>query len=365
MSQRIQLTRCVRVFSSVIALSAVASIAATQAHAAGITFYVTDDTSAFSYTTTGSFTGGVTSTYTGPDAGSTWNDAFALALTSSNIYVADAGKNKVYQYASGSTGANTGSFTTTTDTGDTISPQEIALDGSGNLYTTSFSTGSIDKYNGTTPTAIETLPGVRGIVIDGSTIWADIEGYGTFTLDSFSTSGGTLLSTHTYSSSSASPITCGTGVVCGQVRGMAITGTGASEVLYLADSTWTNGDGQIDAIAVGSGFGISTPVAEGASSLDDPNSLATDGTDLYVADYGNGDISEYQISNGSRIGRWSVGGDPQGIILANSEGNGTAEDPGFFDQVVPEPGTTSLLLLAAGALAAGFWRRKISATRLS
>jgi len=366
MNQRIQLTRCVRVFSSAVVLTAVAAIAAMQAHAA--TIYVTTDAGAESINTTTSSAFTVGFTYTGPDAGNTWTDAFALAVTGSGssgfLYVADAGTNEVYQFNKALSGANSAHFITTADAGDTISPQEIALDGTGNLYTTSFSTGVIDKYSGSTPTSIETLPGVRGILIDGSTVWVDIEGYGSFTLDSFSTSGGALLTSNTYTSSQ---ITCGTGVVCGQVRGMAISGTGTSEELYLADSTWTPGDGQIDAINIGNTFGITTTVGEGKTDLDDPNSLAISGSDVYVADYGNGDISEYAISGGGFLGGWNVGGNPQGIVLSGSQDQGTAEDPDFFtsSSTIPEPGTTSLLLLAAGVLAVGFWRRKVNATRLS
>ena len=347
-----------------VTLVAFAALMAIQANAD--TFYVTNSTGAFSWSTTlNGGNGGVASTFTGPDASGTWTDAFALAVTgnsaSGNIYVADAGTNKVYQFNKVVNGANTASFTTTPDTGDNFSPQEIALDLTGNLYTTSY-TGSIDQYSGSTPSVLETLPGARGILINGSTIYVDQEGpYGSFTLDSFSTSGGAVTS-HVYNSSN---ILCGA-ATCGQVRGMAIFGN----TMYLADSTWTDGGGQIDAIDLTS-FAITTFLVEGTKDLDDPNSLAINagGNDLYVADYGSGQVSEYALTNGAFVAAWTVGGNPQGVILNGSQATGTGSnaDPDFFvasPVTTPEPGTTPLVLLALGlAAAVGLRQRKAVSAR--
>ncbi len=261
MNRRFPLARHVRVFSNVIILSAAATMAATQAHASGITFWATNDISAFKWSENGNSSNGSQTNLTAP-TNPGWTDAFGIAVDSAsptpNIYVSDAGGNRVLQYNS-STGALIGTFATPPgNSGTNISPQEIALDSFGNLYTVSFG-GQVEEYANPkgANTLLQSLPGARGILVNGATTYVDVQGpYGSFSLDSFTTASTGAVTTHTYSG------ICGTSA-CGQVRGMAISGS----TLYLADSTWTNGGGQIDEI------NLTTFVETNVSftGLDDPD----------------------------------------------------------------------------------------------
>ena len=359
MNQKIQLTRYVRVLSNVAVLTAAAAIAVTQAQAAGITFWGTNDLNAFKWVENGASSTGTQTNLTAPTSPG-WTDAFGIAIDSAatpNVFVSDAGGNRVLEFNS-STSALIGTFATPPgNSGFNISPQEIALDASGNLYTVSFG-GQVEQYLNPTGanTLLQTLPGARGILVNGTTTYVDVEGpYGSFSLDSFTTGTTGTVTTNTYTG------ICGTNV-CGQVRGMAISGT----TLYLADSTWL-GTGQIDEINL-------TTFAEtnvSFTGLDDPNSLSISGGNLYAANYGNDTVTDYALTGGAPLNTFTItGGNPQGIVFAGSEGTGSAEvgTPLFFTDVAPspEPGTTSLLLLASAVLAAGaFWRRKVNATRPS
>ncbi len=158
--------------------------------------------------------------------------------TSENLYVADSGLHQLSEWAwNGSALTQVGSTVTfAPDTaGGSISPQEIAIDSSSNVWTTSVD-GQIVKYNSSvgSPTTEYAsggvLAGARGIMISGTTAYVTVEGaYGAGSVYDFSTTspGAPVL----YASLSGAV----GGQTVGQMRGAAVD-TGGN--IYYADSTW-------------------------------------------------------------------------------------------------------------------------------
>jgi hypothetical protein len=166
--------------SLVLAASALYPVAPASAASVTLTMFVTDGASIQSFTSS-SFSNNFTSwtntgdTYTLPSG---TNNAFdVVASSGGNIYVADAGKNEVLEYAS-TGGAVTHTLTITND-GSGVSPQELALDTSGNLYVLSYG-GVITEFpsNGAASYTLTTVANARGIVIDGTTVYVSTSGSG-------------------------------------------------------------------------------------------------------------------------------------------------------------------------------------------
>jgi sugar lactone lactonase YvrE len=90
-------------------------------------------------------------------------------------------------------------------------------------------------------------------------------------------------------------------------------GAAAAQDIYVSDTS----DNSLTVITPGVGTTILT-----SSDLDDPTGLAFDGSNLFIADSGNGDITEYSTTTGKfSIFASGVGlSDPQGLAF-DSEGN--------------------------------------------
>src|ERR1700733_12594145 len=170
------------------------------ASAATLTMYVTDGASIQGFTSTSgsdNFTSW-TSTGTTFTLPSGTNNAFDLVESSGgNIYVADAGQNEVLEFSNGG-GAVMHTLTITND-GSGVSPQQIALDTSGNLYVLSYG-GVITEFpsNGNASYTLTTIAGARGLLVDGTTVYVSTSGDGptygnpsvyTFTITTPTTSG--------------------------------------------------------------------------------------------------------------------------------------------------------------------------------
>jgi hypothetical protein len=332
-------------------------------------------------------------------SGGNYYSVTTYGASSTNEYVAvsDAANHTLIEYlwngTSLTTPIGTGAFSFPSDpAGGAISPQEIAIDGSGNLWTTSAG-GHVTQFcgnssgctvNSTSYSAGAVIQTVtvptadgdpRGIMIDGSTVYVTTSSYGAtgagvydFTINGSGVAG----SLSTYYALVAN--TVGTGAnkqETGQLRG--ITYTAGGEILW-ADSTWgASGTfkGYID-----EDTGTTTSLA----SLNGPNALETgNGTNsnsgssiytgcnvLYLADYYSGIVDE--ISVGSAFGGCgSLGNtttivsgltDVSGIALSVGEG-GLGDDAvgptGLFlspdSPQTPEPGTFALMI---GALLLAF-----------
>lgn len=271
-----------------------------------------------------------------------WTDAFALTIDSSgDIYVADAGANRIVEF--NSSGIQKAVFDIPADsTGGNISPQEIALDSAGNLYVTSYD-GTISKFassNGA-ETTVETIPQARGIVTDpiNGLTYVSTSGLGDVSLDSFTTGKGGPVST-VYTTGDYPD---------GQLRGVTFD---LNNNIYLADSTWNAGQGYIEKIAPN---GVATTFI---SNLDGPNALAingSNGTGLYVADYFAGDVEEFSLSDGHLMSTVISGlGNVSGIALSGGKLN-AGEEPEFFGALAidtPEPASAAVLALALVLLVA-------------
>lgn len=321
-------------------------------------------------------------------------DAFAIAVDSTgNVFVGDAGANKIYEFTS-SGGAPIATFTLPTD-GSTgpLSPQEIALDTNGNLYAAEYgpnNTGKVVKFatnGGGSGTVIQNFAApVRGILVDTA-------------------SGNTYVTTGTNGTTTSNVVRFATGTTgaqtniyqnqaypAGQLRGLALDATGK---LYVADS----GNPDAGTFAVTSGYITDTSTPTGASQswgvvgglsglTTGPNDIAigcdsvsefgghlTCGTnELYVANYFGQSITVYQLagagSPGSLVRTFSFAGshvtgfafDP-GFIPAGTFSVGT--EPGFFADLqtdtvnpTPEPGTWIMMLGALSLIGAGSYSRR-------
>jgi hypothetical protein len=328
------------------------------ASAATLTLYVTDGASVQSFTSSSSgdvFTSWTSTgnTFTLPTPSSGVNNAFdVVASSGGNIYVADAGQNEVLEYLS--TGGAVQHTLTIANDGSTISPQEIALDSSGNLYVLSYG-GVITEFpsNGNASYTLTTVANARGLLIDGTTVYVSTsgdssEGVSTFTITAPTTSGTSISgSVSSYYADGAYPD--------GQNRGLAYNGS----TLYLADSTWTAGDGYIESIT-----GVDTGTVLGSNTnLDGPNALLFEDGDagesalIFVANYYGDDVTAYSSTHGfpvSLTGLSSSVFGTNGVTgLAFGPGSGITTDslgadPEFFQDLpsgaVPEPGTFALML---------------------
>jgi hypothetical protein len=328
------------------------------ASAATLTMYVTDGASIQGFTSTSgsdNFTSW-TSTGTTFTLPSGTNNAFDLIESSGgNIYVADAGQNEVLEFSNGG-GAVMHTLTITND-GSGVSPQQIALDTSGNLYVLSYG-GVITEFpsNGNASYTLTTIAGARGLLVDGTTVYVSTSGDGptygnpsvyTFTITTPTTSGTSISgSVSSYYVDGAFPD--------GQNRGLAYNGT----TLYLADSSWTAGDGYIESIT-GDDTGT---VLGGNTNLDGPNALLfEDGNSgshalIFVANYYGDDVTAYNTS-GTLVALTGLSSSVFGTNgvtgLAFAPGSGITSDslgadPEFFQGLpsgaVPEPGTFALML---------------------
>jgi sugar lactone lactonase YvrE len=357
---------------------AIAGLSAGRANAASVFIWVADGSTVTGYGSNGAAVSGAT--LTAPGGG----DYFALATagTSGNnedLYVADSGLHQLSEWSwNGSSLSQVGSTVAFAPdpSGGNVSPQEIAVDGSGNLWTTSVD-GQIVEYSSSlgTPTTVypsgSVLAAARGIMIDGTTAYVTVDGaYGSGSVYTFSTtSPGTPA---LYASVSG---TTG-GQADGQMRGVAVDTDGN---IFYADSTW--GASGTDKGYIKENTGSSSVI----SGLNGPNELETgagtaaNGHDsancdvLYVANYYGGSIQEY--NTGYTIGGNPTCGsseqfetvttlvtgltDPSGLALSPGEsslgGDSVTNGPTFISDPVsatPEPGTFALmigaLLLALG-----------------
>lgn len=352
---------------------------------------------------------------------------FSVAVSGSgnaseNIFVSDSAAHTLYEYSwnGSSLSQNSTVFQFASDpSGGAISPQEIALDPAGNLWTTSFD-GQIQEYTsacqGTTPcsgTQIlasgSSVSGARGIMIvasgtgnctatdtSGCRAYVTVQGtYGSGYLDYFSASGTANPGITQYASLGAATTGTATPQGTGQMRG--VTEDSVGDIFY-ADNTWGGAgtdNGYVCEVAAGTAAG-STCVYSGAylSGLNGPNELisgqGTNGngngqfkagcSQIFVASYYAGTITE--VNTGNKIGGQSVSCGTQGSVAFLSTSNPTIsnitgiamavgdtgsiggnEGPTFlfgpdFVSPSPEPGTWVLMLSAfLGGVGLLMWRR--------
>jgi sugar lactone lactonase YvrE len=278
-----------------------------------------------------------------------WSNAFSLVVDSSGqIYVGDAGANRIIRY--GTDLQVNGTFAITVDTSpQNISPQQIALDSSGNLYTTSFG-GDVYKFSstgagtiGATAARIQTIsPNARGLLVNGTEAYVTTSGYGTASVVKFDPSTVDSAQTPIYSTFSGEQ---------GQLRGMALNSTR----LLVADSTWTENGGYIEEM-LNNGTSPSVFISGSENGgLLGPNSLAFGSSSaLYISEYYGNRITKYS-STGFFQSNFITTGTlrPTGIAfspgtVANGLPQINAMAPSFFQAVTvaeesPEPGTWLLL----------------------
>ncbi len=281
-----------------------------------------------------------------------------------------------------------------------ISPQEIAIDGSGNLWTTSAG-GNIAEYCGNSlgctlnsasvaagavmqTVTIPTADGApRGIMVDthsGSVVYVTTSSYGAsgagvyqFTLNA---STGAAGSVSTYAALSAN--TNG-GQETGQLRGLTYDSGGN---IYFADSTW--GAPETD-----HGYIDENGLTQVVTSLDGPNELQVGGGTgtgntksscdvIYDTNYYAGTVTEVSTgwnTSGGNTGCGSIDAAtttyltgltaPSGIALAfgnHGLGDFSPGPEGLFepDAATPEPGTWVLALSALSIGVAFKARRGVS-----
>ena len=327
----------------------------------------------------------------------TGGDFFSLATTGSSgtsedVFIADSGNQTLTEYSwNGSAMAKVGttfSFTNDPSAGG-ISPQEIAL-GAGSVWTTSFD-GQIVKYNDSTGAATivqnagGALTNARGIMVDGSTVYVTVQGYGSGSVYDMSTSATTSTTPTLYASLGSSSVDSGA-YATGQMRGITFDAAGS---IFYDDSTWAPSGQNFGYIDQNSGTNKNTTVL---SSLAGPNELESgDGTagsgDLssgcnvvYIANYYGGTVEEVSTGDNtfgfssSSCGSGTFNGahtdflsgltDASGIALSPSEGGlGGNEDPTFLSSPAPEPSSGALMLSALLlTMGMGIARKKATTT---
>jgi hypothetical protein len=276
-------------------LIAVAGLCAGRANAGPVFMWVAEGSSGvFGYDASGAQVTALSAPAGSPNNG-VWGNAFALAVDgSNNVFVSDSANHSLAEYTyNGSTAAQTGTTVLfpSDPAGGAISPQEIAIDSVGNLWTTSLD-GNIVQYNGINGTTTTMQSGgatldARGILIDGSAVYVSTSNYGAANVVQFTTTQNSTVST-----AYTSLATTG-GQEGGQLRGITYDSNGD---IYYADSTWGQTTGYIDENGSSFATGLSGPnqleVAAGAGGSN--GNAACDY--LYVANYYSGDISMYDTS---------------------------------------------------------------------
>ena len=352
--------------------------------------------------------------------------AVAGSINNQNIFVADPGAHTLYELnwswstngqGSGTLSKNNTIFSFVPDTsGGGISPQEIALDASGNLWTTSFD-GQIYEYTtscqgGTNcaGTQIFTnatgIPGARGIAIIGGTAYVTVQGsYGSGSVDTFSASGSLNPAVTQYSALGASTTGQTPNHETGQMRG--VTGDEGGNIYYV-DSTWGPtgaGDGYICEVPTGTGGAgsmcsystsfLHTTVLNGPNEIISGQGSGATGAafgtgcdDLYVANYFGNNITEIGtgLTTGGTVSSscgtaattttfatsavfGATGAHVTGLaltpnqvaVIGGNQGPTNLFGPDF-SQVTPEPGTWVLMLSALfGVAGTQVWRRRRAA----
>jgi hypothetical protein len=224
--------------------------------------------------------------------GATFTNAFSVVTDSSgNVYVGDAGANRVLKFSSLGVYSGTSFALTVDNSGGGISPQQIEIDKSGNMYTLNFA-GEIRKFSpvsgipGTaTSSILATVPGARGIVVDSG-------GNGTMYVSTSSATGASIYKITNIETTPSTPAAIFTSAAypAGQLRGLDRNGT----TLYFADSSWTSTGGSIQSISTTGAANqtATTRVAASSTAIESPNSIVfnprgSGGSDnvMYVADY--------------------------------------------------------------------------------
>jgi hypothetical protein len=381
------------VFATVAAL---AGISAGRANAGAVYLWVADGTAVTGYQSSGGTLSSVV-TLTAPTGG--WGDAFSVATYGPNasdqfVVVSDAGKHTLTEYSynasAGTNGTASGPsqpFAFPADpAGGSISPQQIAIDSSGNLWTTSAG-GNVSEWCGATggctfngsskasgsllqTVQIPTADGApRGIMINGSTVYVTTSTYGAsgagvydFTYNS--SGHGSLTTYYALTANTTSG-----GNETGQLRGITYDPGGN---IFFDDSTWG---------ASGSAQGYvleNAGTATNLTALNGPNGLETGyGTSstsdlssscdvLFVGSYYSGNLGEsntgYNTSGvlnstceGSGVFKSSqvvISGltNLSGVALAIGNG-GLGDDAGSIQGLfepntpaIPEPGTLALMI---------------------
>jgi len=378
---------------------AAATLGAGRANAATVYLWTANGSTIKGYDASG--TAVAQATLNAPAGGNYFSLAVSGTAASQNVFVADSQLHTLSEFNwNGTALTPTGpSFAFAPDpSGGAISPQEIALDKTGNLWTVSLD-GQIEMYSATTGagTAMQPanggLAGARGIMIDnrsGGTgnVYVTVVGYGTGFVDMFAP---TQNSTLTRVSTLGAMTVGTTPVETGQLRG--VTEDSAGNIFY-ADSTWGAGGTDNGYICEVVGTTCSGGLNSGLSALNGPNELisgaggdasgsgtGTFGTGcdvLFEANYFAGTVNE--ISTGLNLSGQGQGpnkcgggntnvttlisgaGLVTGIALAPTgtgaltiSGNDSIAGPTFLEALpadAPEPGTwvlaVSALLIAAG-----------------
>lgn len=332
-----------------------------QARAASVFMWVTSGNTIIALDGTGATIANGTTTLNG-------QNPFSLATDGTHLYVGDATNHTLKQYTYDTNGALTASKTYTF-TADTISPQEIALDSSGNLYTLSFG-GEVTRFSpaSATGTHLNTVVGARGLAVDSgnNTAYVTTSADGGATVVDFSIAG---------VDSTVNTLFTGGAYPAGQLRGIAVNGStnAAHPTLYFADSSWSaTSVGTLMRITGAGSTNIETTVASG---LNGPNQIALTTAagivnKVYVAEYSGQDVvSVDRAGRATRFNQTAFSSPVTGIAL--NPGFANNDDPlsadalsqtppaTFFDLLpfdsinTPEPGTYVMTLSSLAGLALG------------